>query len=97
MEYKTDQCLHTEKLLGFHMHFIRAPKAGSHFSKSSTLHYEKLHSLAVTKVTIWHKFLILLDRVFSELLGKRLTHSLFKEVGLKRLLIYTLEMLVGTL
>jgi len=49
------------------MNYIFALKAGAPFSKSSALYYEKLHSLTVTKVIIWYKIVLLLDRVFSEL------------------------------
>jgi len=56
--------------------------AGAPFSQSSTLYYEKLHSLTVKKVIIWYTFLLLLDRVFSELLEQILTHGLFKVLKL---------------
>jgi len=48
---------------------IYAFKTRAPFSQSSTLCYEKLHSLTVKKINIWYKFLLLLDKIFSELFG----------------------------
>jgi len=65
MEYKTGLCLNTIELLGFHTHYCTyALEAVTPFSQSSTLSYEKLHFLTVKIITIWFKFLLILDRVF---------------------------------
>jgi len=60
---------------------------------------KKLHSLTVKKTIIWYKFLLLLDRVFPEFFVTNFNSQSLKgtETGLKRFLIYTLEMLVRAL
>ena len=67
------------------------------FANIATLHYEKLHSLTAKKIIIWYKFLLLLDRVFSELFGTDFNPLFFQgiEIGLKLFVIYTLDMLVA--
>jgi len=42
------------------------------FSQLSTIYYVKLHSLAVKKIIIWYKFLLLLNKDFSEIFGTNL-------------------------
>jgi len=66
---------------------------------ATEVYYEKLHSLTVKNIIIWHKFLLLLDRLFSEFFGTNFNPQFFKdiEVGLKLFFICTLEMLVGAL
>jgi len=51
------------------------------------------------KIIIWHNFVLLLGSVFEELFGTNFNPVFSEgiEVGLKRFLIYTLEMLVRAL
>ena len=76
---------------------LYASLVGTPFSQSSTLCYEKLYSLTVKKVVIWYTFLLLLDRMFSELFGTKFKPTVFlgNWAGLKLFLIYTLEMLMS--
>jgi len=46
----------------------------------TTVYCEKLYSLTVKKVIIWYKFLLLLDRVFSEFSGKHFNPQSFEKV-----------------
>jgi len=68
MEYKTYLCWNTTKLLGF-IFTTYALKAGVTFSQYFTPSYEKLYYLNVKKITIWKKFLLLLDGIFPEFFG----------------------------
>ena len=87
---------HKTLRISYALHVKQGP-----FSRSPRLHYEKLHSLTVKKIIIWHKFLLLLNRFFSELFCSKCSLTVFKrysiEVGLKFFLIYISEMLVGAL
>jgi len=56
--------------ISYALHVLRDP-----FSQTATLYYEKLYSMIVKKIIIWHKFLLLFDRVFSELVEQILAHS----------------------
>ena len=44
----------------------------------TTVYYEKLHSLTVKKYIIWYTFLIILDRVFSDLFGANFNPQTFR-------------------
>jgi len=81
MEYKIGLSLNTTKPLGFHIHYI-CFKARASFSQPSTLYYEKLHFLTVKKIIIWHKILLLLDSVYSELFGTNFKPQYFKVLDL---------------
>jgi len=88
------------KLLGFHIHYICFQSWGPFFTVvHTTVYCAKLYYLTVKKVIIWYKFLLLLDRVFSELIGTNFNPILLKgiEVVLKCFSICTLMMLVGAL
>jgi len=68
MEYKTGLSLNTKNSWDF-ICTTYALKAGTPFTQSSTLYCEKLHPLTVKNIIIWYKFLLLLNRAFSELFG----------------------------
>jgi len=87
------------KTLGISYALHMLLKSRAPFSQSSTLYYEKLHFLTVKKIVIWYKFLLLLDRVFQNILEHILAHNLSKgiEAGWKLFLIYTLQALVGAM
>jgi len=80
MEHKTNLCLNFEQRKT--LVISCALEAGAPFSQSSKLYYEKLHSLTVKNVIIWYKFLLLFDRILSELLEQNLTYSLVKVLKL---------------
>jgi len=79
MQYKTGLCLNAKKLVGFHTHYYKHRPV---FHSRSNYITEKLHSLTVKKIIIWYKYLLLLDRVFSEHFGTNFNPQCFKVLKL---------------
>jgi len=75
-QYKTGPCLNRINVLGFictTYHF----KTEAPFSQASTLYYEKFHSLTVTKIIIWYKFLLLVNSFLSKLFATNFNSQSF--------------------